>query len=132
LTLLDYQPGQIRVSGQHEKLLVVREGGEVTFQDTFDLGFPLGLEEDIASHLNELTIDLKPGDGVVLYSDGITEAESVDGEFYGPKRLGELISRVWPNASAEEVKQAVIDDVIKHIGKQKIHDDLTLVVLKQQ
>ena len=132
LALLDYQPGQIRVSGQHERLLIVRQDGQVKFQDTFDLGFPLGLEENIAPHINELTIKLQPGDGIVLYSDGITEAESENHEFYGLERLGELIGQVWPHASAEEVKQAIIDDVMQHIGKQKIHDDLTLIVLKQQ
>ena len=69
---------------------------------------------------------------MVLYSDGITEAESENHEFYGLERLGELIGQVWPHASAEEVKQAIIDDVMQYIGKQKIHDDLTLIVLKQQ
>jgi len=131
LALLDYQPGQIRVSGQHENLLIVRQGGQVTFQDTFDLGFPLGLEENITRLVNELTINLQPGDGVVLYSDGITEAENVNHEFYGLERLGQLISQTWANASAEEIKQAVINDVLQHIGEQKIYDDLTLIVLKQ-
>jgi len=132
LTLLDYQPGQIRVSGQHEKLLIVRRGGQITFQDTIDLGFPLGIEENIAQFVNELTIDLEPGDGVVLYSDGITEAEDIDEEFYGSERLGQLIGQIWPQASAEEIKQAVINDVLQHIGEQKLYDDLTLIVLKQQ
>jgi sigma-B regulation protein RsbU (phosphoserine phosphatase) len=132
LTLLDYQPGQIRVSGQHEKLIIVRGEGDVTFEETFDLGFPLGLEENIIQFVDELTIDLNPGDGVVLYSDGITEAEDENREFYGPERLGQLISQTWPNASAEAVKQAIIDDVMQHIGEQKIYDDLTLIVLKQK
>jgi sigma-B regulation protein RsbU (phosphoserine phosphatase) len=133
LALLDYQAGTIRVSGQHEKLIVVRASGQVTFEDTFDLGFALGLEEDISPFVTELTIELQPGDGVVLYSDGITEAESMDQQFYGLERLGELVSQTWPHAAtAAEVKQAIIDDVMRHIGEQKIYDDLTLIVLKQQ
>ena len=52
-------------------------------------------------------------------------------KLYGLERLCEMISRNW-DASAEEIKQAVIDDVSRYIGKQKIYDDLTLVVLKQQ
>jgi len=50
---------------------------------------------------------------------------------YGLERLCDVISHAW-SGSAEEVKQAVIDDVTRHIGKQKVYDDLTLVVLKQQ
>jgi len=42
-----------------------------------------------------------------------------------------VISRHW-DQSAEKIKQAVIDDVTRHISKQKIYDDLTLVVLKQK
>ena len=42
-----------------------------------------------------------------------------------------MLSQYW-DKSAEEIKQAVIDDVTRYIGKQKVYDDLTLVVLKQK
>jgi sigma-B regulation protein RsbU (phosphoserine phosphatase) len=42
-----------------------------------------------------------------------------------------MLSRHW-DQSAETMKQAVIDDVTRHIGTQKVYDDVTLVVLKQQ
>jgi serine phosphatase RsbU (regulator of sigma subunit) len=63
--------------------LVVRQSGQVERVDTIDLGFPLGLEADVAGHIAEATISLEPGDGVVLYTDGITEAENINGERYG-------------------------------------------------
>ena len=77
------------------------------------------------------TVSLQPGDGVVLYTDGITEAENMEKELYGLERLCDVISRHW-DKSPEEIKQAAIDDVIRFIGKQKVYDDLTLVVLKQK
>mgnify|MGYP007097272006 CR=1 FL=1 len=43
LALLDYHVGRMRVSGQHEQVIVVREGGKVELRDTLELGFPLGL-----------------------------------------------------------------------------------------
>lgn len=43
--------------------------------------------------------------------------------------LCEMIRQHW-NRSAEAIKQAVIDDVTRFIGEQKVYDDLTLVVLK--
>lgn len=67
----------------------------------------------------------------MLYTDGITEAENAGKTLYGIERLCDVISRHW-DQSAEKIKQAVIDDVTRHISKQKIYDDLTLVVLKQK
>jgi len=74
---------------------------------------------------------LNPGDGVVLYTDGITEAENQKKEFYGQTRLGEIVQCHWQQSS-EEIRQAVIGDVRQHIGTQKVFDDITLLILKQK
>ena len=73
---------------------------------------------------------LPPGDGVVLYTDGITEAEDIHGNFYGIDRLCDTIAR-HRHRSARQILQAVIDDVRQHIGQQKVYDDITLLVLKR-
>ena len=99
--------------------------------DTLDLGFPLGLEPEIARFVEETSIALQPGDGIVLYSDGITEAENAAGEFYGMKRLCDVVSGHWAGA-AEAVKDAVVADVRAFIGEQTVYDDLTLLVVKQK
>jgi serine phosphatase RsbU (regulator of sigma subunit) len=128
-TLIHYQDGDLKVVGQHEDVLVVRAGGRIDHIDTTNLGFPVGLEEDIHQWVQEASVSLGPGDGVVLYTDGITEAANAADDLYGLERLCEVVSEHW-EASAEEIKQAVVDDVIRHIGDQKVYDDLTLVVLK--
>ncbi len=130
LILLDYETGKMHVSGQHELLIVVRKGGKIELLDTVDLGFPLGLVTGIAEWISEVDIDLRPGDGIVLYSDGITEAENEKREFYGLERLCDVVSAQWSNP-AEAIKEAVITDVHRFIGKQKVYDDLTLLVVKQ-
>ncbi len=131
LARLNYQSGQVRLSGQHEEMLILRKGGKLERVDTIDLGFPIGLDKNIADFIAEVNVFLEPGDGVVLFTDGFTEAENIDGELYGIERLCDVISRYW-NQSAEEIKQAVNLDVHEFIGKQKIFDDLTLVILKQK
>lgn len=131
LAFVNYQHGLLKIAGQHEDLLVVRRGGQVERVDTLDLGFPLGLEEDIARFVAEATITLEPGDGVVLYTDGITEAESPEGKLYGLERLCAMLHRHW-DQPAEGIKQAIVADVMRHIDTLKILDDLTLVVLKQR
>jgi predicted ATPase/serine phosphatase RsbU (regulator of sigma subunit) len=131
LCLLDYSDGILRLSGQHEETIVVRSGGEVERIDTMDLGFPIGLEPEIADFIAEAPVRLNPGDVVVLYTDGITEAENLEGAQYGQDRLIEVIQRHWQQ-SAAEIRQAVIDDVRRHIGEQKVYDDITLVAIKQK
>lgn len=137
LALLDYawnmdkRIGELKLSGQHEDVLLIRKGGAIERLDTIDIGFPLGLVPEIFKFVGEMAMELHVGDGVVLYSDGITEAENDNGEFYGQTRLCDVVSANWAR-SAEEIKQAIVRDVREFIGEQVVYDDLTLVVLKQR
>jgi serine phosphatase RsbU (regulator of sigma subunit) len=130
LSLLDYQNGRLRLTGQHEEVLVVRQGGYIERIDTFDLGFMVGVEPDITEFVAQREIALQPGDGVVLYTDGITEARNVDKVQYGLEQLCKVISHNW-HYSALEILQAAVADVRHHIGGQKVYDDITLLVIKQ-
>jgi sigma-B regulation protein RsbU (phosphoserine phosphatase) len=130
LCLLDYAAGEVKVSGQHEEIIVVRNDGTVELVDTIDLGFPIGLEEEIADFIGQTTVKLKPGDGLVLYTDGITEAANMANKQYGQERLCKVVQKHWKK-SAEAIKKAVVSDVMRYIGKQTVYDDITLVVAKQ-
>jgi sigma-B regulation protein RsbU (phosphoserine phosphatase) len=130
LCLLDYALGEVRVSGQHEQVIVLRRDGSVEMIDTIDLGFPIGLENEIAAFVGQSTVQLQRGDGVVLYTDGVTEAEDIAREQYGLGRLAAVLKAHWAG-SAEAIKQAVIADVKRFIGTQTVYDDITLVVAKQ-
>ncbi len=130
LVLLDYSQGTIVISGQHEEVIIVRANGEIELIDTLDLGFPIGLESDVADFIAQTQVQLNSGDGLVLYTDGITEAANLAQEEYGLKRLCNVVRHSWYN-SVQEIRQAVIEDVRRHIGEQKVFDDITLVVLKQ-
>ncbi|MBN1890850.1 MAG: SpoIIE family protein phosphatase [Thermoflexales bacterium] len=129
--LVQYQGGHFKLVGQHEELLIVRQGGQVERMDTLALGFPVGLEPRIDQWVKSATTDLHPGDSLVLYTDGVIEAANELDELYGLDRLCAVLSTHWSEA-AEAIKQAVVADVMAHIGTQKVYDDLTLVVLKQR
>ena len=131
LALLSYKDGTLILSGQHEEMIIVRANGELEQIDTVDLGFPIGLEEDIADFVSQTSVSLKPGEVVVLYTDGITEAENVASKLYGLERLCEMVKHNWQQ-TAHHIRQAVIDDVRQFIGEQQVYDDITLLVLKQQ
>ena len=130
LSLLDYHGGVLTLAGQHEEVIVVRGDGRVERIDTMDLGLPVGLEADIADFIDLVEISLEPGDMVALYTDGITEAEGPGGELYGVERVVEAL-RAARGRSAREARDALIADVMAHIGAGKIHDDITTVIIKR-
>lgn len=130
LSLLDYQQGKVHLTGQHEEVLVVRHTGVIERIDTIDLGFMVGLKADISAFVASLEITLQAGDGIVLYTDGITEAQNQAGSEYGIERLCEVVSRYW-QLPAVAIQEKVITDLHQHIGLEKVRDDLTLVILKQ-
>jgi serine phosphatase RsbU (regulator of sigma subunit) len=130
LCLLDYQDGQLRITGQHEDVLIVRQDSQVERINTVDLGFMVGVIPNIGDMLSHFDIQLEQGDGIVLYTDGITEARNLNNELYGVEQLCKVVSCHW-HLSAQEIQQAVITDVKQYIGTQKIFDDMTLLVLKR-
>ncbi len=131
LALLNYADGKVIISDQHEETIIVRKNGKIERIDMMDLGFPIGLDDDISDFIGHVLVDLEPGDGVVLYTDGIPEARNIHKKFYGLERLCAVVSQNW-HLSAEQVKQAAIDNLREFIGEQKVFDDITLLVLKQQ
>ncbi len=66
----------------------------------------------------------------MLYTDGISEAKDINKKQYGGEQMCKVISQNW-HLSAQEIKQALIDDLRRHIGTQKIFDDITLLVFKR-
>jgi len=130
-TLLEYQDGTLRLSGQHEKMIIVRASGAVEQIDTVDLGFPIGLDSNISQFIATEEVHLNSGDVAVLYTDGLTEAENSNEEMYGLENLCKSIKSNH-QLNANKIKEVVIEDVRRHIGKEESMDDLTLVVLKQK
>ncbi len=131
LVLLEYEAGLLHLSGQHEEVILVRHNGTIEQIDTFELGFPLGLESDISEFVGKTTLQLHTGDLAVLYTDGITEAMNPDRQQYGLERMQEVLV-AHRHQSAEQIRRAVITDLRDWIHTQKIFDDITLLVLKQQ
>lgn len=131
LAILDYSDGVLTISGQHEEIIIVRTDGEVERIDTINLGFPIGLDLGIADFINQEQVKLYSGDVIVLYTDGITEAQDQNKVFYGLERLCQIV-RDNHQFSANEIKDTVIQDLRQHLGSENARDDITLVVLKKK
>ena len=131
LAILNYADGYLSISGQHESVLVVKSHGELEELDTLELGMPVGLIDDITDFVAQQVIELVPGDGVVIYTDGIPEACNPDWEFYGLERLCQVVQENW-SEDAQTIQQRVIQDLREFMGEQKVLDDITLLVIKQR
>jgi serine phosphatase RsbU (regulator of sigma subunit) len=107
--LIRYEGGLVNIYGQHEDVILVKQNGELTIINTFNLGFPLGLERDIVKFIDCKELVLNPGDSLILYTDGVTEAVNPSNEFYGIDRLCQVIKRNYFR-SAEGIKDHIIYD----------------------
>lgn len=92
-------------------------------------GIILGFFKGIT--LEERQIDVAPGDLLVFYTDGITEAWNATSEMFGQERLQAVVT-ANSRASAEEVCQAVLVALKNFTGDTPLSDDITLLVVKRQ
>ncbi|PLS67408.1 MAG: ammonium transporter, partial [Cyanobacteria bacterium M5B4] len=131
LAMLSVQEGKIRIIGQHEELLILRHNDRVERIDTNDLGFPIGLERDISPFLSYLETELMPGEVAILFTDGVTEAEDENGNFYGIDRLCEVALK-YKRFSSQSICDKVVADIRQHMNDREVLDDITLIVIKQK
>jgi sigma-B regulation protein RsbU (phosphoserine phosphatase) len=89
-------------------------------------GTVLGLFPEV--EFQEADIDLRAGDLLVAFTDGVTEALNSAGEEFGEQRLKGVL-RAAIGAQAEEVSRTLADTMREWVGKAEQHDDLTFVVV---
>lgn len=130
LAVLQYRDREFMLVGQHESVLICR-GGELEEISTLDLGLPMGLEEDISDFVDMRQFRLSPGDVMLLYTDGITEAENAAGAQFGVERLKASLA-AHHGLCADELMERVMADVYAFIGETRIYDDISLLVVKQR
>ena len=116
-------------SAGHEHILVYRSQGQV--EAIVSGGFMLGMLAKIDTFLEEKQIELGKGDKILLYTDGVTEAENREGDRFGLERLKESFL-VHVRNGANDLMLAIKEDVYAFIGAHPQYDDITLVVLEAQ
>lgn len=123
--VLDLETGQVVYTNAGHNRPVVWRSGRRRLVELDARGIVLGAFEAIA--LEERRLRLAPGDFLVLYTDGITEASNAQGEFFGKERLYSVLS-AGHYASAAEVAEAVLSACSRFAGGVEQSDDITLVV----
>jgi serine phosphatase RsbU (regulator of sigma subunit) len=113
-------------AGHYPPLLLRSETGEL---ERFGKGgMALGVLGGV--QLEDRVIPLAPGDYVIFYTDGITEAFSPEGDIYGEERLRATV-RAAAADSAQAMLEAIDDAVVTFVGEGSPSDDLTLEVLRR-
>ncbi len=93
-------------------------------------GMALGLSDKHESAFVEKQIPFEVGDVLVLYTDGVTEAEDKDRNQFTLERMVRTVHR-YRNLDPEALLQATIDRLAEHVGAAEQSDDITLVVAKR-
>jgi serine phosphatase RsbU (regulator of sigma subunit) len=91
------------------------------------MNIPLAIAPDTL--YGQLTIPLAPGDRLFVYTDGITEASSPEGDVFGYARLKDVLD-ANTRAPLSELKSAVLRAVHQHTKNGLTHDDVTLIALE--
>lgn len=127
LCFVTWQRGRMRLrlanAGQSQPLLF-KDGKVRKIPLT---GFPLGIFDEV--NYDEHVEVLAPGDVVVLYSDGLTEASNAEGELFGLERLGDVLLR-HSRQTAVTIADRLMDAVAGFSFGPYPGDDRTLLVLK--
>jgi phosphoserine phosphatase RsbU/P len=110
----------------HNPPLLLRAGGST--EELADGGVALGVLED--TRYEERPVAIGDGDVIVLYTDGVSEAENAAGEQFGPERIARLV-RSHATHDARELTQDIVAAVLDWAGERGLSDDLTLLVARK-
>jgi sigma-B regulation protein RsbU (phosphoserine phosphatase) len=124
--LLDSRNGEIKyASAGHEPVLIYRkDGGRIEYEQS--TGVASGILP--AAEYTMKTIILSPGDMMVMYTDGLTDARSPNGAFLGQDGLSALTMEL-AGSSAKEFLDTLMDRVRDFAGGE-FHDDIAVLVIR--
>jgi serine phosphatase RsbU (regulator of sigma subunit) len=110
----------------HNPPYLVRGAETILVQELVRTGIPIGVERNFRWGQSALTI--QPGDLLILYTDGIPEAQNQDGEFFTARQLLEAIKQD-PDRSAEAMQARILERIDRFVGEAAQADDITLMLI---
>jgi phosphoserine phosphatase RsbU/P len=119
--------GEVEVVTAGQAPPLVARGGRV--ETLAPDGLPLGVVPD--ARYTSRTLALGPEDGLVLYTDGLSESAAPSGEELGVPPLQRVVAG-WRDQSAREIAQACVDEAAWFRQGARPSDDLTLVAIQRQ
>ncbi len=102
---------------------------EITNYSEFKGSFPLGQRAPEKYRCVENGFEIEPGDVLLYFTDGLHEAENLNGQAYDFERIEQLLNW-YHDLSAHEIKEKFQQDWEHHIAGRGMDDDMTLIVVK--
>lgn len=116
-------------AGHNPLLLFERSTGQARYLSPAGLGLGMTSAKIFDRSIRLEEVRIQPGDALILYSDGLTEAMNEKQELYGEDRLKTIVERSI-NGSAAHLLDQIRADVAAFTGAEPAHDDMTIVVLQ--
>ena len=113
-------------NGGHDAPLLLKKGKEI--KSLHATGLLLGMMENASYNKGNITLD--PGDTLLIYTDGVTEAMDTANNEYGLQRLHQHIAD-HNDKSSDELMNFIISDIRKHAEGTSQSDDITLMIIKR-
>ncbi|OEV31330.1 hypothetical protein AN219_05710 [Streptomyces nanshensis] len=110
----------------HPPPLIVRRDGTSYFAEPAEPALPLGLTDIGGGHPTPYRVELGPGDQMLLYTDGTTEARNAVGQFYPLGERASLLRTPDPTSALEALRS----DVVAHTGGPLV-DDAAMLLLRR-
>ena len=125
--LLDLRTGSVEIAvAGHPSPFLLSAGGEVTPMNVFR-DIALGAVRNITYRVSH--VQLRPGDALFLYTDGVTEALHGGGEFYSPARL-QIALRGLATEPVENITRGVVQDVQTFAAESEQSDDISVMAVR--
>jgi serine phosphatase RsbU (regulator of sigma subunit) len=122
--------GVVYARAGHTPLLHVRADGTSQYYQPKGIAVGLVRQPQLADTMQEIVLDPKPGDVIVLYSDGITDARSPEGEELGYDRLAQFVAENLHVTNSRDLTLKVLQGVAEFTQSGNFDDDATLVVMR--
>jgi len=134
--ILDPATGDLIYSNAgHNPPVLLSTQNRGTSQSLSKTGMALGAVEDTSWERRKARIE--PHDVLVLYTDGLTDAQNSEGEFFGSQRLHEFLQRAVPRRVSHRnlamvIKESLFSEVRQFMGETLQYDDMALIVLVRE
>jgi serine phosphatase RsbU (regulator of sigma subunit) len=125
--ILDPDTGSLSyINGGHEPLFIIDSGGSVKSHLSFT-GPAVGIEPNMEFKIQQA--NMAPGDILLGYTDGVTEAVASDGSFFTMDRLMSILEA--PASTAKELLDRIANNLQEHVDSADQFDDITMLAVRR-
>jgi len=125
--ILNLKTGEVSyVDGGHECPLILRGGKKVEVFKKKN-GFPICIDPDFK--YEQFRFNLQPGDSIVLYTDGLEDAQNVAGERRTIRPSIDILESLEPNMEPVQINTLLLKEVNNYIGTANQFDDITILTV---